>query len=739
MKSPVQLNTGRRRLAFPSKPHTAGRFDSPPAFVLFVFLSLVPSGLNAQEPVPEDSIMTVTLDEVVITATRGGGEMLQLPMAVSVVGTRDFFASRRIGLNDALWAMPGVLAQSRTGGQDVRLTVRGFGARGNGDRSNAATVRGIKVLIDGFPETEPDGRTALDLVDLQTTQRIEVVRSNASTLFGNASGGIINIETMPWFTEPFAGTTHLFGSYGFRKHNVNLGTPLGKGRVFLSATNSAMEGYRQHSASQTTNIQTTLTAELDETTRLKLSAIAANHRLDIPGPLTVEQFNADPSRANPVYAARRERRHNRTARFGVQLNKEIAEEHSIEVLGYLTPKILVRSERGTYRDFNRLHVGGGLVYNWHGDGSSLLNHVTAGVDGSSQDGTILFYTLVNGERGDSLRTNKREAATTYGAFIQAEAKLMESLRLVLGGRFNRQVYLSQDFASGARARETRDELVLGHFTPKAALLYRFSPNHSLYVNVSGGVEAPAFNEVDPPPHLTNVSLNPFLKPMASTTTEVGLKGVEPFAPTSFTQMFSYSLAAYSITIRDEIVPFNGGAWFFSAGRSQRYGVEVGGRLDFRGGFTIKSALTLLQAEYKSYSNELGNFAGKSVPGIAPLVFNIRIRYGGGSGFSSELGLEHIGSYYADDANTVMVPSYALLHASLGYALRIGAFHLSTIFGVNNLTNRRYAASAFINPSTVRIDGASPNDGGGRGQPSPAFLEPGLPINPYGGVDIRAEL
>jgi iron complex outermembrane receptor protein len=710
--------------------HPHRRHGTPPIwkgfFLLLVALSPL---LVAQERTRDDSVMTVTLDEVVVTATRGVGEMLLLPMAVSVVGARDVIASRRTGLNDVLWAMPGVLAQSRAGGQDVRLTVRGFGARGNGDRSNAATVRGIKILIDGFPETEPDGRTALDLLDFSTAQRIEVVRSNASTLFGNASGGVLNIETMPWMLAPRAETGHLFGSYGLRRNNLRVGTPLTNGQVFVSMTNASFDGFRRNSSSRSTQLTAALVADIDATTRLRFSTTAAIHRFEIPGPLTAAQYEADPTQANATYLARRERRFNRTGRFGMHLSKQLGPEQSVELLGYLTPKVLERSERGTYRDFNRLHGGGGMVYNWKTERAGLFHRVTAGVDGSSQDGTILFYNLFNGERGDSLRTNKREAATTYGAFVEVEFLLEESLRLILGGRFDRQMYTTQDFAAGVRARERSDRLRLDHVTPKAALLYRVAPTHSVYVNVSGGVEAPAFNEVDPPPTLSNVSLNPFLKPMSSTTLEVGVKGVEQFA-SSFAQLISYSVAAYRITINDEIVPYNGGAWFFSAGASRRYGLEFGGQLELRGGWSVRSALTLLHAEYRQYENELGNFAGKRVPGIAPRLFHARVRYGTTDGFSAELALEHVGSYFADDANTANVPAYALLHASAGYGVRLGAFRVNTFLGVNNLTDRRYAASAFINPALVTSGG---------GVPTPAFLEPGLPVNVYGSVDLQVEL
>lgn len=686
--------------------------------------------LLAQEPAPDDTIMTVKLDEIVVTATRGGGEMLQLPMAVGVVSVRDFFGSRRAGLHDALWAMPGVFVQSRAGGQDVRLTIRGFGARGNADRSNAATVRGIKVLVDGFPETEPDGRTALDLIDLSAVSRIEVVRSNASTLFGNASGGVVNIETMPWFSRPYVETNNIFGSFGLRKNNLSVGTMLSSGRLFFSATNSAFDGARQNSGSQSTQLNAALTTEFDATTRLKLMASGAINRFSIPGPLTKEQFETDPTAANATYRTRREQRYNRVTRFGLQFNKELSDEQSLEILGYLSPKILERSERGTYRDFNRLHFGGGVVYNWHSKGDEFFSRITAGADGSSQDGTILFYNLMNGERGDSLRTNKQEGAATLGAFLQTDLKLAESFTLTLGGRFDRQIYISRDFAAGVKVAGKRDELLLDHFIPKAALLYRFSSNHSAYVNIGGGVEAPAFNEVDPPSTLSNVSLNPFLKPMTSTTMEVGIKGVEQFAPSSFVQLLSYSAAAYRITVSDEIVPYNGGAWFFSAGESRRYGFEAGGQFDFQYGLSLKSALTLLQVEYETYNNELGNFSGKEVPGIAPLVFNARLRYTIPAGFSAELGLEHVGAYYADDENTARVPSYTILHGSASYTVRLGVWRVQALLGANNLTDQRYVASAFINPITRSSDGKPI---------SPAFVEPGLPANAFAGLNIRTDL
>ena len=129
--------------------------------------------------------LVVPLQEIVVTGTRTPESALRVPAAISVIPRERFENTRGISLKDALGSTPGVLVQSRGGAQDVRVTIRGFGARGSGERSNSGNMRGIRVLTDGIPLTEPDGRTSLDLVDLGNADRIEVSRSNASALYGN--------------------------------------------------------------------------------------------------------------------------------------------------------------------------------------------------------------------------------------------------------------------------------------------------------------------------------------------------------------------------------------------------------------------------------------------------------------------------------------------------------------------------------------------------------------------------
>jgi iron complex outermembrane receptor protein len=128
--------------------------------------TLVASPLAGQQDSARARDTTARLPDLTVTTTRSKKQPLDQPLALTRVNASDWYGSRATSLDEALQGVPGVLAQNRAGWSDVRLVIRGFGARGAGDRSNAGTSRGVRVLVDGFPETEPDGRTAFDLIDL---------------------------------------------------------------------------------------------------------------------------------------------------------------------------------------------------------------------------------------------------------------------------------------------------------------------------------------------------------------------------------------------------------------------------------------------------------------------------------------------------------------------------------------------------------------------------------------------
>ena len=127
-----------------------------------------------------------------MTVTRDVGRSpLDLPYAITslrpdsvVRGQTHTFVEQTLSL------LPGVTVANRTNpSQDTRISMRGFGAR------SQFGARSIRILRDGMPLTLPDGQTPIDYLDLESVGRVEAIRGTASSLYGNASGGVIDLRS----------------------------------------------------------------------------------------------------------------------------------------------------------------------------------------------------------------------------------------------------------------------------------------------------------------------------------------------------------------------------------------------------------------------------------------------------------------------------------------------------------------------------------------------------------------
>lgn len=160
--------------------------------MIAVILLLLCAPVLAEQPKEKQ----MDLDEVVVTATRTERTTEETPAGISVVTKEEINDTRMFGLKEALTGLPGVQSESKNGGYDARLIIRGAGLKAR------YGVREIMILLDGVPITDPDGMSRLDFVDSQMVDRIDVVKGPNSTLYGaNAAGGVINIITKSLFEE----------------------------------------------------------------------------------------------------------------------------------------------------------------------------------------------------------------------------------------------------------------------------------------------------------------------------------------------------------------------------------------------------------------------------------------------------------------------------------------------------------------------------------------------------------
>jgi iron complex outermembrane receptor protein len=684
------------------------------------------------EKVKKKDTVEYKTSEIVVSALRYPERIIEVPLAISYISMHDFSVIKGIGIDEPLKTIPGVLAQSRSGGSDVRITIRGFGARGAGDRSNSGTSRGIKFFLNGIPQTEPDGRTSFDFLDFSLADNIEVIRSNASAIWGNAAGGVVSISTMPGVKQSFLNLTAQAGSFGYKKLNAQTGSDMDFGYLSSSVSLSNYEGWRQNSGSERYLFNLGLNSTLSKKTLLNLFLSGVSNQFNIPGPLTQSTFDNNPDSANSTYLSRKERRDNKAVQIGFNIDHNFDDNNSLSGMFFLNPKYLQRSERNTYRDFTRYHLGGNVNYkNLLRITNTINNTLLIGIDEQYQDGAILFYSLSSdGGRGSTLKDNKREGANTAGAFIQDEIMFNDVFSAVLGLRYDDVTYYSKSFFN----EDISETKTFTKLTPKLAFSYRFDGNHNVYINYGGGIEVPAGNETDPSPNLgkdTIHLINPLLEPIVSTTYEIGTKNIEQLDG-SFIDRLNYEAAVYLIETKNDIIPYQGGKFYFTAGKTQRIGAEFGLGARFLKSLDINASLTYMNSKYKEYKidsvhydeskeGHIADYSENDIAGIPDLIYNLTMRYTP-TWFDYaflELNFEGVSKYFADDANLFNVPAYSIINVRIGTSEAISIANgigVKLYASANNLLDAKYPASAFINPEIDKVTGL------------PIYLEPGLPRN-----------
>ena len=201
---------------------------------LFFLTLLLILGCHIYGQVHEDSII---IEEVFISVERLPSKFQSSIKSVETVPI-DYLTVNSAAINDYVEEVPGLyITNGFNYAQDSRIAIRGFGAR------SAFGIRGVKLIVDGIPETTPDGQGQLDNINVAAINQIEILKSGASSLYGNASGGVINITTQREVEEEFVKATAAFGSFGLQRYDVATGQKLGMANLLLNANYTYYTGY----------------------------------------------------------------------------------------------------------------------------------------------------------------------------------------------------------------------------------------------------------------------------------------------------------------------------------------------------------------------------------------------------------------------------------------------------------------------------------------------------------------
>lgn len=652
---------------------------------------------------------------VVVTGSRAEQASFDLPAAIDVVDAARIRDNQpRVNLSEALVAVPGVVVQNRQNyAQDLQISSRGFGAR------SAFGVRGVRLITDGIPATMPDGQGQAATFNLDMAERIEVLRGPFSALYGNHSGGVVQLFTRDAKGPPEIEFSAVAGSDGMHKFDLNAaGQANGIGYV-LDASRFETDGYRAHSAAKREQGYAKLTVPTSRDGKLTVIANSL-HQRDTQDPLgiTWATFQRDP-RAGEIdtsdtqspqrtfadrYDTRKSIDHQQAGlqwqqNFGadrLQLTVYGGNREVIQYQSFSRAFQAPATHSGGVVDFDRdFH---GVDLNWR-DVRSLAGgtlRTTLGLEyASSKDSRQGYENYVGDQFGvrGRLRRDEQNDLSSLDPYVQTE---WEGGQWVLTAGLRRtslDVDVTDDFLGNGNDSGGVD---YSGTAPVLGVLYKLTPNLNVYASAARGFETPTLNELFYSGSGNGFNFN--LRPSRSTNLEAGLK-------TMLGADTRLDLALFQVRTDGELTvdaSSGGRTSYRNAGETLRRGVELSFDTRFGPGLNARVAASALRAVYEDGFGTIP--AGNRLPGVPRASLYGELGWTAADGkLNAALETIATGKVNPDDANAARpAPGYGIVNARVQARQEMGEWRFKQFARLNNLFDRDYVGSVIVGDSNRRF-------------------------------------
>ena len=657
---------------------------------------------HAQVPEP-----ATVLDPVVVTATRSVERSLDVPASVDAIGQREIQQSQpMVNLSETLLRVPGIVANNRQNyAQDLQISSRGFGARA------AFGVRGLRLYQDDIPQTMPDGQGQTGSFALLATERIEVLRGPFSTLYGNASGGVITVFSESGTPTPEVTFSGGAGSYDTWTLGAKAtGTARGVG-YSVAASHFDTDGYRDHSAARRELAVAKVTIPLGEATKLTLlGTLQHQPRSQDPLGLTRAQWESDPTQADPAATQFDTRKSIDQQQVGATLDHRVDAGTSLKVVAYGGRREVVQylalagtlpASAGGVVDLDRGYGGVSAKLERRARFGDALLVATVGADHDRQDETRRGYVNNDGQRGDLKRDEDDEVSAT-AVYAQLVWWPSRQLSLMAGVRANEVRFETTDHYIAPGNPDDSGNRDYRRTTPVVGVLWQPAEGMALYASYGEGFETPTFAELAYRPGGTGLNLD--LDAATSRAIEVGFKAL-------LGKRHRINAAAFAIDTKDEIVvdaATGGRTTFRNAGKTRRRGVELLWDGDLGAGWRAHANYTWLEAEFAddiaTGSPPVIVPSGNRLPGVPENAAYAEIAWVPATLPWLELGAEvqHTSKLYVNDRNTDAAPAWTIGNLRASVMHRAGAWTLRAFVRVNNVTDRDYVGSVIVGDTNGRF-------------------------------------
>lgn len=646
------------------------------------------------------------LDSISVTATRDERPTAEVAQAIAVVSQDQLESRKMMNLQDALSGIPGVLIDSKNGGYDARLIIRGAGL------SAAYGIREIMILRDGVPQTDPDSFTRLDFLDLDDIKQVEVTKGPGSPYSPGVAGGTIQIISKSAF-DAGNNVTVAGGEQGSRKLSTRYQNQVGNQAFAIQFSHRAMDNsWRAWNQTDTTSFSMKHGMELNaqDIWESELSYTEANAQL--PGGLNAVAFES--YKRTGVQTATTD-----AWKTSGRYSKIWSANSKLELVRgdwVIKPKLyttlwqhyhpvtgVINDSDGNWNSTIGMDIDGIRKHTIGGMPASLVLSATVKqqrspnakqyeyrdittIAGGPSAGRILA--TLSDQEGSLAKVSSSEALL-YGVYAGETLHLSKDWVLDAGTRIDRmnmssswQNYYSYNYATGKYDVNTSSgsyARTYDFFSPHVGLMYKIAPEVNAYIQVAAANQTPADSQL---------TTNNNLTPAQSTNYEVGMKVRKP--------LWQLDVAAYLNPVENDIIQVRDGSYttYANAGKTERKGVELSGAYQLNTQWQIGGGVSMTDYRFMNYSEVVrvgsttvnSDLSGNKVSYIPALQYSMFTGYQQGH-WKARLQLDTWGEYWIDNANTTKYSGYSLLpRLMLGWDSKPHSLTLT----VDNLTDMRYA-------------------------------------------------
>ncbi len=616
------------------------------------FLILLPALTLAEEEKP------LTLEEIVVTATRYEEKLTNVPSNVTFISEEDIQNSTAQNIPDLLRNEVGIYVNDIMGNRRTfTVDLRGFGE---------TAASNTLVLVDGRRVNQVD-LSGVDWtqIPLERVKRVEVIRGGrGSVLYGdNATGGVINIITKE--RDKFkAGGVLTSGSYDTFNSNAYVGSSVNNLSFYASGQYYTSDGYRENSDTESKDLGLNACYDVGDFMKLHFSSGYHKDNTGFPGALLESDFAKGFSRTDSKYP----KDFLEVEDYFLKISPEI----------YLLKYNIFKID-ASFRKRSWLSFASGSWGNFLGDSEietwALSPRIIFKNDLRKEKNTLILGVDYQRAENDVENRSLFLGVTTkwifdmdkknYGYYVHDEINIGDILYLSVGYRHDRAEFT---FPIAPNRISIDEDLYT------AGINYIFYQKSFIYLSYSKSFRYPLLDE------FYSFYTNTFTKlvPQTSDNYELGIRYY--FVDGVYTH-----INFFRINTHDEIV-YNSKTYSNENvdGLSRRDGIEISLSAKPATWLTVTGSYTYLNAMIEG-----GPFKGENFPNVPKHKATLKVVSLVGKGFSLALNGVYVGRrpFISDFANDFSYQKgYIVLNGKIQYKWK----SLKIFLDINNVLNKEYS-------------------------------------------------